>query len=106
MLAAMCAAIASPATAGPISKFDSKPPVADYPSAAKLEDIERCLIDIGDHGEAMVYRQPDRPDDVTVVWLLVGAGQVAGRIDLHRLPAGTRVRSWNPLRQAAACAPR
>lgn len=91
--------------AGPISKFDTKPPVGEYDTAQKLEDIERCLIDMDGWLAPNIYRQPDRPDDVTLVWISGGmpAGTAAARIDLKRTSSGTHVTSWMPAKQAAAC---
>ncbi len=93
--------------AGPISKFDQKSPVADYSTARRLEDVERCLIDMDGWLAPNVYSQPDRPDEVTLIWIAggPGAGRAAARIDLHRLPNGTSVKSWMPAKQVAECAP-
>jgi len=92
---------------GPISKFDEKPPVAEYRSANSLEDIERCLIDMEGWLAPNVYRQPDRPDQVTLLWIAGGmyAGKAAARVDLVRDGTGTQVKSWMPAKQARACAP-
>ncbi len=100
----LAAAVAGPATAqGPISKFDSRPPIADYVSSAKMEDIERCLIDMRNQPIPYVYRQPDRPDEVQLFWIVEVT--VDARLDLRRVPTGTHVRSWMSAKQALACAP-
>jgi len=101
------AMLASAATAGPLSKFESRRPVAEYVSSAALEEIERCLMDMDGQLYPEAIRQPDRPDDVILLW---PNGQQSGvafaRLDLHRVAGGTRVRSWMPARQALDCAPR
>lgn len=100
------AAIAALA-AGPIAKFDARPPLAEYQSTAKLEDAERCLIDLAQAPAPSVYRQPDRPNDVMLLWFKTadGGGVALWRIDLHRGGNGTHVKSWMPLKQAAECTP-
>lgn len=93
--------------AGPISKFDDRAPVADYVSPKALPDIERCLIDMAGWLAPNVYRQPDRPNQVTLLWIAggTGAGLAAARIDLTQTADGTKVRSWMPAKQARECAP-
>jgi hypothetical protein len=90
-----------------MGKFEARALAADYRSPAKLEDIERCLLDMNGWLIPNVYRQPDRPDDVMLIWLGGGAaaGIAAARIDLHRDLNGTHVRSWMPAKQALVCAP-
>ncbi|MBB3910830.1 hypothetical protein [Sphingomonas desiccabilis] len=107
MIAAALLLLSAPALSGPLSKFDEKEPVADYDTPASIGDVERCLIDMDGWLAPNVYRQPDRPDRVTLVWIAggVGAGKAAARIDLSVTPAGTHVRSWMPAKQALACAP-
>ena len=92
--------------AGPISKFDDKAPEAELSSSKPLGDVERCLIDLSGIPAPNVYRQPDRPDDVTLLWLANGSfnGTAIGRADLHRTPSGTRVRLWLKDKSAQACA--
>lgn len=92
---------------GPISQFDHRPPVADYVTSRALEDVERCLIDLDGWGAPSVYRQPDAPDKVTLIWFKGGtfAGLANARLDLERMTTGTRVRSWMPAKQAKDCAP-
>lgn len=89
--------------AGPLSKFDKKTPVADYHSSAKLEDIERCLSDMENQPIPFAYRQPDRPDRVSLLW--IGDASVDERLDLIREGNGTHVRSWMTAKQARLCAP-
>lgn len=50
---------------GQVAKFDTRQPVSDYVSTAKIEDVERCLIKAV--APPQVYRQPDRPDEVMIV---------------------------------------
>ncbi|MBA4092253.1 MAG: hypothetical protein C0494_16910 [Sphingobium sp.] len=90
---------------GPISKFDAKAPEAAYVSSAKLEDIERCLIDMEGLMPPMIFRQPDRPDAVTLLWR-AGMGLSVGRVDLRRQPDGTKIVSWFGAKQVIGCAPK
>lgn len=55
--------------AGPLAKIEAKPAEADYVSKMPLGDVERCLIATADFGLPTVYRQPDRPNASTLVWL-------------------------------------
>ncbi len=91
---------------GQVAKFNGRSPQAAYVTAAKLEDVERCLIGVG--SPPQIYRQPDRPDDVTIVWTASGvaAGSAAARVDLKRDAAGTRVTSWFSEKMVGPCAPR
>lgn len=103
----MMAAIAA-LNAGPIAKFETRTPVAEYDTSAKLEDVERCLIDLAQGPAPSVYRQPDRPDDVMLIWFKapeVGSG-IVYRLDIHRTATGAHIRSWMPAKQAIDCAPR
>lgn len=89
----------------PISKFDNKPPKAEYVSPLGMFDIERCLIDL-QYPVPNVYRQPDRPDDVMIVWSgqsIVGVAN--SRVDLKRVAGGTAVKSWVSLEKVSSCAP-
>ena len=95
-------------SAGPLSKFSERSPVGDYISSRSLEDIERCLIDMDGWLAPNVYRQPDKPNEVKILWISGGmsAGLSAARVDLTKTPdGGTRVISWMPAKQAKACAP-
>lgn len=89
---------------GPISKFQSKAPEATFMSSAKLEDIERCLMDMNGLFPPTVYRQPDRPDEAMLIWR-GSMGLTLGRIDLHRDGDRTKVTSWFAAKQVAGCAP-
>lgn len=97
------ALIAAPVSAGPLSKFDAKPPSLVLSVAIALPDLERCLLDADT--APFVYRQPDRPDDVTLVWTM-GNGVALSRVDLHRAGQATEIWSWNLDKQAAKCARR
>lgn len=104
----MMMAVIAALSAGPIAKFETRQPVAEYDTTTKLETVERCLIDLAQGPAPNVYRQPDRPDDVMLIWLKapeVGGG-VVYRLDLHRTSGGTHVRSWMPARQVFDCAPK
>lgn len=97
--------IATTAQAGPISKFSERAPAQDFVSSRKLEDVERCLIDMKGWLVPNVYRQPDRPDAVTIIWTGVN-GLAGGRVDLARQASGTKLTAWMPAKQIADCAPR
>ncbi|MFZ3484217.1 hypothetical protein [Sphingomonas sp. 3-13AW] len=108
MVAPILMLLSAPAISGPLSKFDEKEPVADYVTSASIGDVERCLIDMDGWLAPNVYRQPDRPDRVTLVWIAggVSSGKAAARVDLTTGDKGTHVRSWMPAKQALACAPK
>lgn len=93
------------AQAGQIAKFDDRAPSAEFVSAAKLEDVERCLIRA--LAPPQVYRQPDRPDEVTLVWpgVSISAGNAAARVDLSRVNGRTSVKAWLAPKVVKACAP-
>lgn len=89
---------------GPISKFSDRAPAYEGETERKLEDVERCMIDMRGQLAPSVYRQPDRPDAVTLIWT-VPNGQTAGRVDLARVPTGTKVVAWLSVKQITSCAP-
>lgn len=95
--------IAAGGVCGPISKFEKGSPSASYLSNRKLEDIERCLTDVGYPSAPLVFRQPDRPDDVTLLWT-TGSASV-GRVDLRRSGAATSVTVWMLVKVVKPCAP-
>ena len=99
---ALVALTSTTAWAGPISKFDSRPIAYKALLGAKLEDVERCLIDVGKMGLANVFRQPDRPDHVTLTWSS-GAGVATARVDLDRDQDGTRITSWLERKDLLPC---
>ena len=75
---------------GPISKFDPEVPVIDLVTQKPIFEIERCLIDLPGLPAPQVYRQPDKPDQVTLLYLV--ANKTAGRIDLLRTASGTQIK--------------
>ncbi len=89
---------------GPISKFSDRAPAYEIETDRKMEDVERCLIDMRGQLAPSVYRQPDRPDAVTLIWT-VPNGQTFGRVDLARVSTGTKVVAWLTVKQIATCAP-
>lgn len=93
------------AATGQVGKFEGKPPSSEYLTAIQSGDVERCLIRFA--APPLVYRQPDRPDDVSIVWpgLSLSAGNAVARIDLHRESSGTRLKVWGLDKQARECAP-
>lgn len=90
---------------GQIGKFDDRAPDLEYASGKTMEDIERCLI--RQLSPPLSYRQPDRPDDVMLVWMAggVSAGNAAGRVDLHRSGSRTLVKAWLDRKYVTLCAP-
>lgn len=102
----MLLAAALALSAGQVAKFEGRAPEVQYLSRTPLEEVERCLIRIG--SPPQVYRQPDRPDDVMIVWTASGvaAGNAAARVDLNRSQNGTAVRAWLSGKAVEACAPR
>ncbi|MCC4232654.1 hypothetical protein LL253_08115 [Sphingobium soli] len=106
LITVLFAAVAYAAqAAGPISKFDNRDPVGEYDTDLPLEDVERCLIDMEGWLAPNVYRQPDRPNRVTIIWISggVSAGLSAARIDLSKATKGTHVVSWMTAKQALRC---
>lgn len=86
---------------GPLSKFDEKEPELRTISPVPLHDLERCLMDLKNHPLPMVIRQPDRPDNVTLVYYV--QMRAMDRIDLKRTPSGTEVVAWQAGNQAKSC---
>lgn len=92
ILLSAIALCASQVSAGPISKFDKKKPDLEMTSSVALFDLERCLTDIA--LLPMIYRQPDRPGEVKMLWDF-GSGIAAARIDLSATPSGVAVKVWD-----------
>lgn len=89
---------------GPISKYDDRPPILEITSARSLGELQRCLVDMNNWPAPMVYRQDDRPNDITLIYTGPG-GQAYGRVDLRADGLGkVLVRSWLKSDQVAACA--
>jgi hypothetical protein len=88
--------------AGPISKWNDERPRIQVISKAPMFDIERCLIDLEGSPAPQVYRQPDRPDEVTLLWVVENT--TVGRADLKRIAGGTEVKIWAKGNQMRACA--
>jgi len=93
------------AAEGPISKFQGRPPVIERRSAKSIGDIERCLIDLPGVPIPNVYRQPDRPNKATIIWIANGQfnGTAMARADLEGDEDGTSVRLWLKDASAQAC---
>jgi hypothetical protein len=104
LIAAVAFLGALPASAGPISKFDDNTPAAAFTTARGLADVERCLIDMDGWPLPVTYRQPDRPDRVTIMWSV--SDKALGRVDLAATPSGTAVTAWIKGKQFERCAPR
>ena len=93
--------------AGPISKWEEKAPDVKYVSSAKVYDIERCLIDIPKVNAPLVYKQPDRAGEVTIIHTNQ-YGVAVARMTLSAIAGGTQILAWewnvlNPALQS--CAP-
>lgn len=105
-LALAAAALLAPiaAVAGPFSKYETRQLEHDYQSRAKIFDVERCIIDVDGWPPPLVFRQPDRPNQVTLIWTEdAGAG---GRLDLIQKEAMLQVRGWSRVPKAiTTCAP-
>lgn len=80
----------------------SKAPTAEFETATAMEDIERCLMDLPGWPAPIVYRQPDRPNDVALVWT-VDPGRVTSRVEMRRSEKVTKVRSWIPEKSMRSC---
>ena len=93
------------AAAGPISKFDEQKPVIEQVSTVPLFDLERCLIDMDNHAGAFVYRQPDRPEEVNILWVVMDF--TTSRAHLKVVDSGVAVRIWIkgnlPRKQFSSC---
>src|SRR5690606_8208467 len=93
-----------PAAAQSVAKWESKQPsVAGYVDQSMF-DIERRLIHIDRMSVPYVYRQPDRPDFVMLIWQ-GRPGVTKARADLSRAGAGTTVKIWMDNDEARRCAP-
>lgn len=95
-------------TSGPISKFDGRHAESEYDSPATAGEIERCLIDMSGMTLPQVYRQPDRPNIVTLIWQTHGplSASAANRVDLTTTATGTHVKGWFSKDDLEECAPR
>lgn len=92
------------AIAGPFSKYETRQLEHDYQSRAKIFDVERCIIDVDGWPPPLVFRQPDRPDVVTIIW--TEDGGAGGRLDLIQRETMLQVRGWSRVPMAITnCAP-
>ena len=57
-----------PASAMDIGKALERPITARYESRKNVYDLERCLILLDGPGVPIVYRQPDRPNQLMIVY--------------------------------------
>ncbi|WP_156441537.1 MULTISPECIES: hypothetical protein [Sphingomonadales] len=102
---ACCAlTLSAAAMAGPISKWDSRTPEYRYVSSASMYDAERCMIDTEGWPASIVYRQPDRPDRVTILYVQPD-GKTRARVDFVTKPDGLHVTSWDGPKAVRECAP-
>lgn len=80
--------------AGTNSKFDEQKPLIEQVSTLPLFDLERCLIDMDDYPGAFVYRQPDRPDEVNILWVWTESRFTIARAHLKVVNGAVAVRIW------------
>jgi hypothetical protein len=88
---------------GPVSKFDGMKADFAATSAKDIFEVERCLIDLRDQRAPLVYRQPDRPSESTIIWTILD-GQAASRITLSKASGGTKITGWRTPKGARGCA--
>ncbi len=89
--------------AGPISKWDARPPDENYVSSVSMYDAERCIIDTEGWSIPAVFKQADKPDLVTIVFSNPN-GTTAARVDLKQEGADLRVISWKGPKSVRICA--
>jgi hypothetical protein len=69
-------------------------PVASQTTSKGLYDLERCMIGVDGPSMPYIYRQPDRPERVTVVWDGTGGmGGVSAAAQIDNLE-NARVTFW------------
>jgi hypothetical protein len=93
ILLSAIALCASQVSAGPISKYDDKKPDLEMVSSVPLFDIERCMTDMDNWPVPFIYRQPDRPGELNMLW--VYNMKTIGRAYFVTTPAGVVVKIWN-----------
>lgn len=64
----LLAALPSSAWADKIGDMRAKKPEFTTETTMNIFDIERCVIENVNIGKPWVYRQPDRPNAVSMVW--------------------------------------
>lgn len=66
----LCLALLTPgiAHADDIGSVRKKVPEFTASTKQRLYDLERCIIDTDNIGKPWVYRQPDMPERVMLVW--------------------------------------
>ena len=72
----------NPAFAADIGEVLAKPPEFTAQVDLNLYDAERCIITTHNIGIPTVYRQPDLPEDVMLVWRSVN-GNVEGLLQMN-----------------------
>lgn len=85
--------IFSSAQAADIGGVRAKP--AEFTASVVLNsfDVERCIINRDSIGIPIIYRQPDRPDDVTFVWQSSDFGNVTV-LEMHRQSGVVEMKFW------------
>ena len=85
------------ASAADLANFMNREPVNQIRTEKRLYDVERCIINAEGPSMPFVYRQPDQPERVIIVWDIVwdarSIGGVSAAVELNGL-ANTELRFW------------
>lgn len=96
-----------PTAAGAVdmANYLKSPPSVDMATARGMYDVERCAVQVDGPSVASVYRQPDRPAEVTIVWAPGELGGISvvklAGIEATNLKFWGRDKVWNRIK--AAC---
>lgn len=82
-----------PALADDIGRVRQKTPEFTATVALNMFDVERCIIDVDNIGKPWVYRQPDRPNDVMLVWESTDFGD-ATVLEMRKEGNSTSLKFW------------
>lgn len=85
-----CVSAASADDTGGVRK---KTPEFTATVPVNMYDVERCVIDTDNIGKPWVYRQPDRPNDVMLVWESSDFGN-ATVLEMHKEGGTTTMKFW------------
>lgn len=91
-LIAALSALSAPALADDIGGVRKKPPEFTATSTKGLYNLERCMIDTDNIGKPWIYRQPDMPERVMLVWESSDLGN-ATIIEMNGLKV-TDIKHW------------
>ena len=84
--------VSAPAAADDIGSVRKKTPEFTATSNKGLFNLERCMIDTDNIGKPWVYRQPDMPERVMLVWESSDFGN-ATIIEMNGLTV-TTIKHW------------